>query len=85
MFKERYEKQLSRYNETINKKNVKTDFYNGIYDRWENPVLTRDHIPLIWKYDMNPETNPFFMERLGVNAAFNAGAIYLDGKYYLVA
>lgn len=85
MFKERYEKQLLRYNEIIKMKNVKTDFYNGIYDRWENPVLTREHIPLTWKYDMNPETNPFFMERLGVNAVFNAGAIYLDGKYYLVA
>lgn len=85
MFKEQLEKQMARYEEVIRKKNKKTDFYNGIYDRWENPVLTRDHIPLTWKYDMNPETNPYFMERLGVNAVFNAGAIYLDGKYYLVA
>ena len=85
MFKEQLEKQTARYEEVIRKKNKKTDFYNGIYDRWENPVLTRDHIPLTWKYDMNPETNPYFMERLGVNAVFNAGAIYLDGKYYLVA
>lgn len=85
MFKEQYEKQMARYEEVINKKNKKTDFYNGIYDRYENPVLTRDHIPLTWKYDLNPETNPYFMERLGVNAVFNAGAVYLDGKYYLVA
>lgn len=85
MFKEQLEKQMARYEEVIRKKNKKTDFYNGIYDRWENPVLTREHIPLTWKYDMNPETNPYFMERLGVNAVFNAGAIYLDGKYYLVA
>lgn len=85
MFKEQLEKQMARYEEVIQRKNKKTDFYNGIYDRWENPVLTRDHIPLTWKYDMNPETNPYFMERLGVNAVFNAGAIYLDGKYYLVA
>lgn len=85
MFKEQLEKQMARYEEVIRKKNKKIDFYNGIYDRWENPVLTRDHIPLTWKYDMNPETNPYFMERLGVNAVFNAGAIYLDGKYYLVA
>lgn len=85
MFKEQLEKQMARYEEVIRKKNKKTDFYNGIYDRWENPVLTRDHIPLTWKYDMNPKTNPYFMERLGVNAVFNAGAIYLDGKYYLVA
>lgn len=77
---------LKIYKETIDKPNkVSTKFYNGIYDRWENPVLTRDHIPVFWKYDMNPETNPYSMERLGVNAAFNSGAIYLDGKYYLVA
>ncbi|MGN0496247.1 MAG: glycosidase [Lachnospiraceae bacterium] len=85
MFKEQYEKQMARYEEVINKKNKKSDFYNGIYDRYENPVLTRDHIPLTWKYDLNPETNPYFMERLGINAVLNAGAIYLDGKYYLVA
>lgn len=85
MFKENYEKQLARYEALINRKNKKTDFYNGIYDRYEYPVLTREHIPLTWKYDMNPETNPYFMERLGVNAVFNSGAIYLDGKYYLVA
>lgn len=78
MEKEKYERLIAR-------KNVKSDFYNGIYDRYEYPVLTRDHIPLTWKYDLNPETNPYFMERLGVNAAFNAGAIYLDGKYYIVA
>lgn len=85
MFKELYEKRLSHYEEIVQRKNKKTDFYNGIFDRYENPVLTREHIPLTWKYDLNPETNPYFMERLGVNAVFNAGAIYLDGKYYLVA
>lgn len=74
-----------RYEEVINKKNKKSDFYNGIYDRYVNPVLTREHIPPFWKYDMNPETNPYFMERLGVNAVFNSGAIKLDGKFYLVA
>ena len=47
--------------------------------------MTRDHIPPFWKYDMNPETNPFFMERLGVNAAFNSGAIEQNGTFYLVA
>ncbi len=47
-------------------------------------MLTRDHVPLHWRYDLNPETNPFFLERLGVNAVFNAGAIYLNGKYWVV-
>ena len=85
MFNKEYERQLSRYKALIYRKNEKTEFYNGIYDRWRYPVLTRQHIPLFWKYDLDPETNPYFMERLGVNAVFNSGAIYLDGKYYLVA
>ena len=69
----------------LERKNEKSDFYNGIYDRWENPVLTREHIPIEWCYDLNPSTNPFFQERLGVNAVFNAGAIEINGKFYLVA
>lgn len=85
MLHERFYIENERYEKLITKKNVKTDFYNGIFDRWENPVLTAEHIPLTWKYDLNPETNPYFMERLGVNAVFNAGAIELNGKYYLVA
>ena len=80
-----YERMKSNYEALIHRKNEKSSFYNGIYDRWKYPVLTRQHIPIFWKYDLNPETNPYFMERLGVNAVFNSGAIYLDGKYYLVA
>ena len=76
---------IKRYKETIGKKNKVSDFYNGIYDRYENPVLTRDHIPPFWMYDFDEKTNPHFMQRLGVNAVFNSGAIYHEGKYYLVA
>lgn len=85
MLHSRYYVELEKYNRLINRKNVKSDFYNGIYDRYEYPVLTREHIPLHWRYDLNPETNPYFMERLGVNAVMNSGAIALNGKYYLVA
>lgn len=85
MLHERFYIENEKYEKLVTRKNVKSDFYNGIFDRWENPVLTAEHIPLTWKYDLNPETNPYFMERLGVNAVFNAGAIELDGKYYLVA
>ena len=67
IFEENKEMVMKRYEETIRRKNKKSDFYNGIYDRYEYPVLTRDHIPPFWKFDMNPETNPYFMERLGVN------------------
>jgi len=69
----------------LQRKNEKTTFYNGIFDRWENPVLTREHIPLTWRYDLNPETNPYFEERLGVNAVMNSGAVELNGKFCLVA
>lgn len=84
-FEENKANVMKRYEETVNRKNVKSDFYNGIYDRYEYPVLTRDHIPPFWKYGMNPETNPYFMERLGVNCTFNSGAIEMNGKFYLVA
>ncbi len=57
---------------------------NGIVCRYKNPILTADHAPLNWRYDFNPATNPYFMERLGINATFNSGAIFLNGKYLLV-
>lgn len=85
MLHSNYYVELDKYNKLVNRKNVKSDSYNGIYDRYVYPVLTREHIPLSWKYDLNPETNPYFMERLGVNAVMNSGAIELDGKFYLVA
>ncbi len=85
MLHQQYYIELEKYNKLIERKNVKADNYNGIYDRYQYPVLTREHIPLHWRYDLNPETNPYFMERLGVNAVMNSGAIELDGKYYLVA
>ncbi len=80
-----YYKELERYNAVLAKKNrVDRSFYNGIYERWEDPVITRDNIPLFWKYDLDPVANPFFEERLGVNATMNSGAIKLNGKYCLV-
>jgi 4-O-beta-D-mannosyl-D-glucose phosphorylase len=58
---------------------------NGVYERWERPVLTAAHTPLEWRYDLDPKTNPRLMERFGINAVFNAGAIRMDGKYLVVA
>lgn len=78
-------KVIADYEALVNRRNVRTGRYNGIYDCWKYPVLTALHAPYIWKYDMNPETNPHFMERLGINAVLNSGAIELDGKFYLVA
>ena len=85
MMHERYYVEAARQEELLSRKNRKTDFYNGIFDRYEYPVLTREHIPLTWRYDLNPKTTPYFMERLGINAVMNSGAIELNGKYYLVA
>ena len=75
----------ARQEQLLTRKNEKTDFYNGIYDRWAYPVLTRESVPVEWCYDLDPETNPYFQERLGVNAVFNAGAIEMNGKIYLAA
>lgn len=85
MIHEQYFIRQKIQDELLARKNQKSDFYNGIFDRYVNPVLTRDHAPLIWRYDLNRETNPYFMERLGINAVMNAGAIELDGRFLLVA
>ncbi len=76
---------IKNYEELITKKNkIDESWYNGVFDRYENPVLTDRHIPLEWRFDFNEETNPYFMERIGVNAVLNSGAIYMNGKFVLV-
>ncbi len=86
MLHKKYYEELKKYEALINRKNqVDPDFYNGVYDKYIYPVLTREYIPLTWQYDLNPETNPYFMKRLGVNAVMNSGAIELNGKFYLIA
>ena len=85
MLHERYYIEKEKQEKLLARKNEKSDFYNGVFDRYEYPVLTREHIPLTWRYDLNPDINPYFMERLGINAVMNSGAIELNGKYYLVA
>ena len=73
---DRFERLLSLNNSPIEG--------NGIYQRYCNPVVTAEMVPLEWRYDFNPATNPYFMERIGFNATLNAGAIKMDGKYLLV-
>ena len=86
IYEERLKMLIEQHNETINMENeIDESWTNGVFNRYINPVLTRDHAPLFWKYDLNPETNPYLMERIGVNGVYNSGAIYLDGKYYMVA
>ena len=83
-FKQALENLKAEHEELLSKKNIKSESGNGIYDRYEYPVLTAAHAPLHWRYDFNPETNPFLMERIGVNATLNSGAIKWNGKYLLV-
>ena len=84
-FEERKNYLIKQYEELATQKNaVDARWYNGCFERYINPVITAEHIPLNWRYDFNKETNPFLMERLGVNAAFNSGAIELNGKICLV-
>lgn len=83
-FDAKYARELARYDALVSRENEKTDFYNGVWDRYRYPVMTRDQVPLFWRYDLNPETNPLFIERMGINSVFNAGALYRDGKFYLM-
>lgn len=84
-FNNRLKALSAAFDKLIATKNNKQELGNGIYDRYEYPVLTAAHTPLFWRYDLNPATNPYLMERFGINAVFNAGAIKWQGKYLVCA
>lgn len=84
VFEDRLKRIKTEHKALIEKKNFEQFSTNGVYARYDNPIITREHIPLHWRYDLNKETNPFLMERIGFNATLNAGAIKLNGKYLLV-
>lgn len=84
VFEWRLGKVKRKYQKVIDRKNKQLFSENGIYNRYKHPVLTRHHVPLHWRFDLNKETNPYFMERISFNATFNAGAIKLNGKYLMV-
>lgn len=85
----RYDNRLriltEEYETLISRENKRIRSNNGIFERYKYPILTAAHTPLEWRYDFNPETNPFLMERFGINAVFNAGAIKYNGKYLVMA
>src|SRR6188508_3185638 len=85
----RFEKRLqslqSSHRELVHRANKKQESENGIYNRYYYPVLTAQHTPIFWRFDLNYETNPYLMERFGINAVLNAGAIKLNDKYLVVA
>ena len=76
---------MEEYETLISRENEKILPGNGVFERYKYPILTADHPPLEWRYDFNPETNPYLMERFGINAVFNAGAIKFNGKYLVMA
>ncbi|MBR1912473.1 MAG: glycoside hydrolase family 130 protein [Treponema sp.] len=83
-FDDRLEMLKKEYDALVRMPNEPVLPGNGIYVRYKNPVVTASHVPLDWRYDLNRKTNPYLMERMGINAAFNAGAIKFGGKYCLV-
>ena len=85
VFEQRKAYLTKQYEELITRPNAPLEGGNGIFERYKHPILTAAHAPLHWQYDYNPSTNPYFMERLGINCVFNPGAIYLNSKYYVVA
>jgi 4-O-beta-D-mannosyl-D-glucose phosphorylase len=84
-FSYRKDSLLKAHQELITRLNKPLAFSNGQFQRYHYPVLTASHVPIEWRYDLHFKTNPYFMERIGINAVFNAGAIKWDGSYYLVA
>ena len=76
---------VEQHEALLTRRNVVDEaWYNGLFDRFRHPVLTHHHTPLLWRYDVNPHTNPFLIERLGVNAVFNPGALLLNDTVYLM-
>ena len=75
---------LRKEHEALLSKKNHTVYVGGVYEKYENPILTAAHAPLEWRYDLDPRTNPFLMERIGIHAAFNSGAIKWGDKYVLV-
>lgn len=84
LYSHRREILTKKHSGLLSRKNIPLLSSNGIFERYKYPILTADHAPLEWRYDFNPKTNPFLMERIGVNATMNSGAIKWKGKYLMV-
>ena len=84
-FQEQVKRLFENQERLIITKNFPVDQSNGWFQRYKNPILTAAHVPVSWRYDLNEKTNPFLMERIGMNAVMNSGAIKWHNKYLLVA
>jgi 4-O-beta-D-mannosyl-D-glucose phosphorylase len=83
-YKQQIQQMRKEHENLLARKNEPLEISNGWYRRYRYPVLTAEHTPLYWRYDFNPETNPFLMERIGMNATMNAGAIKWNGRYLMM-
>ena len=83
-FNEKVQQLFAKHEELITRKNEPVAEGNGIVTRYKYPVVTAAHTPIFWRYDLDETTNPYLMERIGMNAAMNSGAIKWNGKYLLV-
>lgn len=84
LFQERLDALKKAFEELINRKNEPILPGNGIFERYKYPIITAEHAPLFWRYDLNRSHNPFLLERFGINGTFNAGAIKWNGKYLMI-
>ena len=84
-FQKKVRQLFQQHEKLIRRKNLKLKDGNGIFDRYQHPVVTAEHTPIFWRYDLDPKTNPHLMERMGINATFNAGAIEHEGKILVLA
>ena len=83
-FQEKVKSLRARHEVLLSRKNNPLPYGNGIYEKYENPILTAEHTPLEWRYDFNEKDNPYLMQRIMMNATLNSGAIKWNGKYVLV-
>lgn len=83
-FAKRVEALRAHHEELLTRKNTPKQWGNGIYTKYEYPILTAEHTPLEWRYDFDEKSNPYLMQRIMMNATLNSGAIKLNGKYLLV-
>jgi 4-O-beta-D-mannosyl-D-glucose phosphorylase len=84
-YKKKVQELFRQHEKLLARENVKAKNGNGVYDRYVHPVLTAEHTPLFWRYDFDPKSNPHLMERMGVNATFNAGAMQYEGNFLVFA
>lgn len=84
LYKQQIKKKIEAQESLLARKNQPLDDGNGWYCRYRYPVLTAAHTPLHWRYDLNEQTNPLLMERIGINATMNSGAIKWNGRYLLM-